>query len=148
MLTALIMLLSGPVVSSELRFASVTDSRTGLAIYGFDPVEYFAAGRAAPGLPAHEYAGAGSTWRFRNDGNRAAFAASPDVYAPAFGGHDPTAIGSGLARPGNPLIWTIHKGQLFLFESERSRAGFLGDPEMSLNIARARWPAAAKLLDF
>src|SRR5262249_25442607 len=57
----------------------VTDRNTGLAISGFDPVAYFVDGAPLQGKDAFEYAFAGAVWRFRNEGNRGAFIADPDV---------------------------------------------------------------------
>ncbi len=122
------------------------DWRTGLAIYGFDPVAYFAEGRAVAGVAEHENAFAGATWRFHNAGNRAAFAEHPGVYMPAFGGHDPVAVARGVALPGNPLIFALHGGRLFLFTSERSRNGFLLKPQPTLEAAESRWPALSATL--
>ena len=44
----------------------------------------------------------GAVWRFRNVGNRDAFAAQPDVYMPQFGGYDPIGVARGVAVAGNP----------------------------------------------
>ena len=40
----------------------------------------------------------GAIWRFRNEGNRAAFAADPEVYMPRFGGYDPVGDRARCAR--------------------------------------------------
>src|SRR6202048_3370241 len=65
---------------------------TGLAIDGYDPVSYFVDVTPRLGRPDLELRSSGVSWRFVNEGNMAAFAADPDVYAPQFGGHDPLAI--------------------------------------------------------
>src|SRR5689334_4948039 len=69
----------------------VVDWHTGLALGGFDPVDYFVDGDAMRGKGGFEHTFAGVVWRFRNEGNRAAFAADPEVYMPRFGGYDPVA---------------------------------------------------------
>jgi hypothetical protein len=61
----------------------VVDPHSGLAIAGFDPVAYFTDGEALPGNGAFEHPFGGAVWRFRSEGNAAAFAADPDVYVPA-----------------------------------------------------------------
>ena len=38
-----------------------------------------------------------AVWRFRNEGNRAAFAEHPEVYLPRFGGYDPVTIARGVS---------------------------------------------------
>src|SRR4051812_19728994 len=70
---------------------AVFNRYTGLAIDGYDPVSYFIEGMPRLGRADFELRFGGSNWRFANEGNMAAFAADPDVYAPRFGGHDPLA---------------------------------------------------------
>src|SRR6476660_1099247 len=77
----------------------VVDPVRGLALSGFDPVAYFTDGKALVGRDDLEMNLAGAIWRFRNEGNRAAFAANPEVYLPAFGGYDPIAVARGVATP-------------------------------------------------
>src|SRR5918994_2100731 len=60
----------------------VVDRHTGLAIHGFDPVAYFTDAKATIGREELELSLGGVVWRFRNPGNRAAFAEYPDVYMP------------------------------------------------------------------
>ena len=70
----------------------ILDYRTGLAIHGYDPVAYFTDAVALAGRDALELRYEGVVWRFRNAGNRAAFAERPDVYMPQFGGYDPVGV--------------------------------------------------------
>src|SRR4051812_10740490 len=75
----------------------VVDRHTGLALYGVDSVAYFTDGKPVAGREEFEYRFAGAIWRFDNEGNRAAFAADPDVYMPQYGGYDPVGVGRGHA---------------------------------------------------
>jgi hypothetical protein len=126
--------------------AVVSDWHTGLALYGFDPVAYFAAGRPVAGRGRFERTIKGSTWRFSNAGNLAAFEANAAVYAPRFGGYDPLALGRGIATPGNPFIWLVFGARLYLFHDAAARAAFLADPRHVLAAAAAQWPAVSELL--
>ena len=81
--------LSPPASRAVTTERVVVDRHTGLALYGVDPVGYFTDGKPVPGLADFEYGYAGAIWRFHNEGNRAAFAADPDVYMPRYGGYDP-----------------------------------------------------------
>src|SRR5664280_2081299 len=58
----------------------VVNAYTGLAISGFDPVAYFTEATPKIGRPGLELRVDGTVWRFRNEGNRAAFADQPEVY--------------------------------------------------------------------
>ena len=113
---------------------------TGLAIDGYDPVSYFVDGAPRLGRPDFELRFGGASWRFVNEGNMAAFAADPDVYAPQFGGHDPAAIVRGAATPGHPSLWMITDNCLYLFYSEAARAAFASDPDSAIEAAERYWP--------
>jgi len=121
----------------------VSDRNTGLAISGFDPVTYFTDGKAAPGADDHEYSYAGVVWRFRNEGNLAAFAADPDIYMPRFGGYDPTGVARGVAVPGHPEIWLVAAGRLYLFATPTARGAFVADATEITAAADRTWPAVA-----
>jgi hypothetical protein len=118
----------------------VVDRNSGLAIYGYDPVAYFTDSAARVGRANLELTYAGAAWRFGNEGNRAAFAKDPHVYMPQYGGHDPVAIASNIARGGHPEVWAIHNGRLFLFYSEDARRQFDADPAHMAQQADVNWP--------
>jgi hypothetical protein len=124
----------------------VTNRHSGLAIHGFDPVSYFVDGAPSLGKPALEYRFSGATWRFRNDGNRAAFAADPEVYMPRFGGHDPIAAARGTGTPGHPMLWVIAESRLYLFYSERARSAFIDDSAQAIGAAERHWPEILQML--
>ena len=119
----------------------VVDWHTGLAIDGYDPVAYFVEGVAEPGKEGFEYAHAGAVWRFRNAGNKAAFAADPAVYTPRFGGYDPVAVARGVGVAGDPRLWLVVSDRLYLFYSAQARGAFAADPTKVLEAADKNWPA-------
>lgn len=135
-----------PRVKATTTERVVSDWRSGVALQGYDPVAYFVNARAVPGRPEHEAIVAGVTWRFRNQGNQGAFADSPAVYMPRFGGYDPIAVARGVARPGHPEIWMIERGKLYLFYDAESRAAFAAKSAEMLGAADAKWPDVLKLL--
>ena len=102
----------------------VVNRYTGLAIDGFDPVAYFVDAAPKEGRAELELRSGGAIWRFRNEGNRSAFAGAPEVYTPRFGGHDPMAVARGAATPGHPELWLIAEQRLYLFYSAEARAAF------------------------
>jgi hypothetical protein len=118
----------------------VVNRFSGLAIDGFDPVGYFADGVAEIGSEQFEASQAGAVWRFRNEGNRAAFVAHPDTYGPQFGGYDPIDLERGVTVAGNPRFWLITGQRLYLFSREENRDAFAADAERILEEANARWP--------
>src|SRR5271156_6667735 len=96
-----------PNAQAGLTERIVVDWHTGLAISGYDPVAFFTDGKPMPGSPDFELHYGGAVWRFANIGNRAAFAAQPDVYMPQYGGYDPVGVSHGVAVAGNPTVWLI-----------------------------------------
>jgi YHS domain-containing protein len=125
---------------------AVFNRNTGLAIDGFDPVSYFVDGKPRLGRPDFEVRYGGASWRFANEGNMAAFAADPEVYAPRFGGHDPLAILRGAAAPGHPALWVIEERHLYLFYSKEARDSFVSDPENVVEAAERQWPEVRRTI--
>jgi YHS domain-containing protein len=134
---------SGKASTSE---RIVNDPRSGVALYGYDPVAYFIDMSARPGAAEYEFRFAGLTWRFRSEANRAAFAQSPENYVPAFGGYDPLAVSEGLPLEGNPAFFTVSEGKLFLFAREESLAKFLANPKNLFDAAKNSWPEVQRKL--
>ena len=124
----------------------VANRYSGLAIEGFDPVAYFTDSMAIQGLPDFEAAEAGAVWRFRNEGNRASFAAHPEIYGPRFGGYDPVDLGRGVTYAGNPRFWVVTGQRLYLFGREANRDAFAAQPARFLKEATERWPGLEQSL--
>ncbi len=147
---AFIVLLFGVAGAGLARAATtervVADRITGLALGGFDPVAYFTDARPMTGRPGFELSEQGAIWRFRNEGNRAFFAAHPEIYGPQFGGYDPTDVARGVAFPGNPKLWLISGQRLFLFGRSETREAFAADPARVLRKAKQRWPGLKETL--
>ena len=125
---------------------TVVNSHTGLAISGFDPVAYFTEGKPKFGRPDMELNLAGAVWRFRNEGNRAAFTDHPEVYSPRFGGYDPVAVARGASVPGHPLFWVVVGGRLYLFYDAKAREAFIAEPGRIIESAERKWPAVARTI--
>jgi hypothetical protein len=124
----------------------VVDRHTGLAIAGFDPVAYFVEAEAVLGKGDFEYAMADNVWRFRNEGNRAAFVDNPEVYTPRFGGYDPVAVAREVGVPGNPRLWLIVENRLYLFYSSEARTAFADNFNTIVEVAARNWPAVQTTL--
>jgi hypothetical protein len=132
--------LPSPALAQATTERVVVNRFTGLAISGFDPVAYFTDTAAVRGDERFEAVQDGAVWRFRNEGNRAAFVGHPEVYGPQFGGHDPVDVARGKAVQGLPQLWTVHAQRLYLFASDTSRTAFAANPEGFAQSAQRRWP--------
>lgn len=133
-----------PAADADAPVAVISDFHTGLALGGYDPVAYFAEQKAVLGRAELELADARGVFRFRNEGNREAYAANPEVYAPRFAGYDPLALARGIALEGNPLEWEIVGDRLYLFYSPQAHAAFKEKPAEAIAAAEAQWPAVAQ----
>lgn len=116
------------------------DPLTGLALWGRDPVSYFVDGRPLAGAMDIDLRYGGVTWIFRNEGNREAFKASPDVYMPRFGGYDPVVLARNGITPGHPDVYVLHQNRIVLFRDEANRSQFLAGQEKVLMLAELNWP--------
>ncbi len=96
---------------------------TGFAASGFDVVAYFdlpqsAVGTAQPtaisGKAAITAEHNGATFAFASEENKATFVANPVQYAPQYDGHCAYGVSKGGKVPGNPNLWRIVDGKLYL----------------------------------
>ena len=124
----------------------VVDWHTGLAIGGYDPVAFFTDGRPVAGSANFELRHGGAIWRFRNVGNRDAFAAQPDIYMPKFGGYDPIGVTRGVAVAGNPNVWLITGERLYLFYDRTRLEKFVTDADRLSAEAERKWPDIRRAL--
>jgi hypothetical protein len=148
MLAAAALALAGavPVAIAATTEMIVVDWHSGLAIDGYDPVAFFTDGKLLAGSAEFELHYGGAVWRFRNTGNREAFAERPDIYMPQFGGYDPTGVARGVALSGNPNIWLISSQRLYLFYDQARLQKFTADPDQVMAEAEHNWPAVISTL--
>ncbi len=97
--------------------------KTGFAVSGYDVVSYFNLHQAGVGhtqpAPASGKASItadynGATFAFATTANRDAFTANPAAYAPQYDGHCAYGVAKGGKVPGNPTLWRIVDGKLYL----------------------------------
>jgi hypothetical protein len=142
----LALLAAEPKTTAATTERVVVDWNSGLAIGGYDPVAFFTDGRPMAGSADFEFRYAGAVWRFRNIGNRAAFAAKPEIYMPQFGGYDPLGVLRGVAVAGNPNAWLITGERLYLFYDRARLEAFAGDAERLAADAARKWPDVRRAL--
>lgn len=138
---SVILQISGHAALAAFTERMVVDRNTGLAIGGYDPVAYFTDGSAIAGQEAFEALQGGAVWRFSNEANRAFFLASPDIYAPQFGGYDPVDLVRGNIVAGRAQIFLIAERRLYLFNRADTKEAFAADTKRIVGEAADRWPA-------
>lgn len=115
-----------------------------LAVGGYDPVAYFTEGRPIEGSSRHAVDYLGAEWRFASAANKAAFQADPHKFAPAYGGYCAWAVSQGYTAKGDPQIWKIVDGRLFLNYDDSVQARWERDIPGHVRSADANWPAVLK----
>ena len=139
-------LLTPSALANGLVTTIVTDPLTGVALEGMDPVSYFTDTTPEAGKPDFEYDWKGVPWYFSTAANRDVFIRSPDVYAPQFGGHCTMSLSRGYLSDGNPQIYVVIAGRLFVFYSIANRDAFLLSPGPAIKDATSRWTELSKQL--
>ena len=128
----------------SLSSAYAVDPLTGAALEGYDAVSYFTDAAPLHGRPEFEYYWGGVPWYFSTAANRDVFASSPETYVPMFGGHAAMSMARGYLSTGNPRIYAILAGKLFLFYSSGNKEAFLIAPRDAYLKAQEQWSVLRK----
>ena len=122
---------------------------SGFAVSGFDVVAYFDEAQApvgqaqpapAPGRTDITAEWNGATWAFATEENRDRFLADPEAYAPAYDGHCAFGVAKGGKVPGDPQLWRIVDGRLYLNLQPSVQEMWLEDIPGNNAAAEANWP--------
>ena len=142
-----LMAISGAPISAANAGQQYVDE-SGFAISGYDPVAFVALQQAPvgtrqpPAVPGRaditaEYNGA--RWAFATEANRQAFLADPARYAPAYDGHCAYGIAQGGKVPGNPNLWRIVDGKLYLNITPTVVGFWESDVDGNLDKSKVNW---------
>lgn len=115
MLRLLIMILSigfSSLVAAADPIYTGTFSNT--AVSGYDTVAYFNEDKAIKGSKQFSTQYMGADFHFSNAANLATFEANPTRYAPQYGGYCAWAVSQGYTAKGDPEVWKIVDGKLYL----------------------------------
>ena len=103
------------IVPAHARDAEVyTGLFSSLAVGGYDTVAYFKVNRPVKGKAEFSMQYKGATWQFASAENLNAFRANPAAYAPQYGGYCAFGMSEGRAVPGDPRVFTVIDGRLYL----------------------------------
>ena len=127
-----------PVRAGKSEIYTGLLSRT--AIGGYDAVAYFTENRAVRGKRSHVHRWHGAEWRFSSRENRDIFATDPESYAPQYGGHCAWAVSQGYRAKGDPKVWRIVDGKLYLNCSHVVQQRWQRRLERNLVKADNNWP--------
>jgi YHS domain-containing protein len=112
-------------------FSYATDKpfndKKGAAISGYDAVAYFTQGKAVKGSKKFSAQYLGKKWRFSSQEHKVLFEASPDKYAPQYGGYCAFAIANDKLAPIDPQAFTVVNNKLYLNYSKSVRKRWAKD---------------------
>lgn len=131
---------ASPVVRAEETSRWFTGLVEGVAVGGYDPVAYFTEGRPRRGDPSISLTHDGAEWHFASIDNRAAFMADPARYAPQFGGYCAYAVAEGYTAKGEPDVWDIVDGKLYLNYSRGVQRTWKRDVPGYVASGEKNWP--------
>jgi YHS domain-containing protein len=107
---------------------------------GYDVVAYFDQASPVKGQAEFKTEYKGAEWRFSSAANLEKFLASPEAFAPQYGGYCAWAAAQGYTAPGNPKNWTVVDGKLYLNYDDKVQADWLKDVPGFIAKANANWP--------
>ena len=99
---------------NTLKRGLISDSATGVAINGYDTVAYFTDKKAVKGSDANTFAWNGASWKFASKEHLDLFKASPEKYAPQYGGYCAYGVSQGYLVSIEPEQFTVLDGKLYL----------------------------------
>ena len=99
-----------------------------LALQGYDPVSYHLDGEPRKGSDEFAWEWNDTIWHFTSREYLELFQGDPERYAPQFNGACANGLSDQHLIGGNPRIWTIIDGKLYIFFSQFGRRQFLANP--------------------
>ncbi|MEM9014112.1 MAG: YHS domain-containing (seleno)protein [Pseudomonadota bacterium] len=133
--------LANPIAVSSFS-PIVRDPESRLALEGYDPVGYFTESTAMLGDPEFQAEYDGAIFYFANAEHREMFLATPEKFAPAYGGYCTETIAAGALTPASPLHWTVHGDRLYLTRSAAANRAFQERRAQSIDAANQHWSQA------
>lgn len=136
MLSLLIVAVSFFAVDSFAAY--VQESTTG--VLGYDLVAYHTEGKPVRGDGNNLIVIDDVTYLFANEANKKAFEANPDKYLPAFGGYCAFGASVGKKFVGDPEVWKIVDGTLYLNLDMNIQKMWFEDISGNIVKAEQNWP--------
>lgn len=128
-----------PMMESKRQFAKFNVDDVNVAIHGYDTVAYFTDGEPTKGKDDFEHVWEETRWQFASDTNRELFKANPERYAPQFGGYCAGGLAVGEYANGDPELFMIVDGKLYLIKNKKYQTAWLEAPETAIHFAEYNW---------
>ncbi len=108
---------------------------------GYDPVSYFTESGPARGNGKFTAEYQGVTYLFSSEANKSAFEKDPAKYLPAYGGYCAYGVALGKKSWGDPEVWEIVDGTLYLNVDKSIQQEWDKDKAGYITKAGSSWPA-------
>jgi len=110
-----------------------------VAIGGYDTVSYHEDGPLM-GEARFNHFWNGAIWYFASEENRDQFKADPAAFAPAYDGYCSWAASQGYKAPGDPSVWEVVDGTLYVQVHPRAQELWQADIPKHIEDGDANWP--------
>lgn len=110
-----------------------------VALSGYDTVSYHN-GKPTQGDARLNHFHNGAVWYFSSEENRNRFAADPEAYAPAYDGYCSWAASQGYKAPGDPNVWQVVDGTLYVQVHPRAQTLWQEDIPAYIVAGDENWP--------
>lgn len=111
-----------------------------LAVGGHDTVAYHTQRMPVPGSEQFAARWKEAVWRFASKENLDLFVAEPEKYAPQYGGYCAFAVAHGGTSPGDPKVWSVIGGKLYLNLNPSIQSQWNRDQTGFITRADQNWP--------
>ena len=125
------------LVTGAYAASSVDNSTTG--VNGYDLVSYHTNKRPIRGNGHYVSVHDGVTYTFASEENKGSFDSNPSKYLPAFGGYCAYGASVGKKFVGDPEVWRIVDGQLYLNLDVSIQSEWLKDVPGRIKTANTNW---------
>ncbi len=110
-----------------------------VAIGGYDTVSYHN-GTPTPGEARFNHFWNGAIWYFSSEENRDTFKGDPTSFAPAYDGYCSWAASQGYKAPGDPMVWQVVDGTLYVQVHPRAQTLWQEDIPTYIEAGDENWP--------
>ena len=143
--------LMGLVLTAGVAFAvaetnistGLTLKGPGLAAHGYDVVAYFTTGQPTLGRADFSTVYSNATYRFASQEHLEAFQKEPAKYVPQFGGFCAFGVSVGAKFDGDPSLWRIVDGKLYLNLNREIQKKWQEDIPGNIKKAEGNWQRIA-----
>ena len=115
-----------------------------VAMEGYDAVDYFDQSKPVKGKQAHSYIWKEATWLFSSGANLKRFIATPEAFAPQYGGYCSNQMSLGNLSDIDPKVWRIIDKKLYFFGHDAGRIRWASKTEQRISEADNHWRSYLK----